>query len=328
MRMSCTVDPWQWLQVRRSTQRVCHSDSKGGRMSARAWFGAATLCVFTALGCGDERPPWTGFDLFPPDAGGFDLPPELESSLRAAQAAFFAQLAAEQGIVSTEATAPATASAGLPSQLGNGVGANEIKSEQPGTRDEENSNTNTAAPADMAASSNQSPAQPDQHSNALMDAGADGYAGVSGSAHASGTDSHSEVARLPADASGFAGRPTQPSEPELDVPTSAGGSGGYAGIGGAIGEPQPSTLDGGTPPFAGEGGDYTGADSDGDQPMRPPEPDAGTEDDGGSAGAWFEILYRGHRRLSIDRYSDSVSCPPSGWHRRATLRRDVRGRFA
>jgi len=57
---------------------------------------AATMCALIMLACGDERPPWSGFPIFPADAGAFELSPELASGLLAAQAAFAKQLA-EQG---------------------------------------------------------------------------------------------------------------------------------------------------------------------------------------------------------------------------------------
>jgi len=50
------------------------------RVDARARAGiyfASVLSAALGLGCGSERPPWSGFDLFPADAGLTDLPPGL-----------------------------------------------------------------------------------------------------------------------------------------------------------------------------------------------------------------------------------------------------------
>jgi len=69
----------------------------------------ATVCAQIMLGCGDERPPWSGFPIFP-DAGDFELSPELASGLLAAQAAFARQIAEQAapdaGQVSSGTTGP------------------------------------------------------------------------------------------------------------------------------------------------------------------------------------------------------------------------------
>lgn len=103
-----------------------HSRTSRGRSqhvrACAAYGGAVLLCVLFVFGCGDERPPWSGFPIFPPDAGGLEIPPDIASSLLAAQAAFAKQLAVEQGLVdagsvSSSATSPAApmrATAGAP----------------------------------------------------------------------------------------------------------------------------------------------------------------------------------------------------------------------
>ena len=72
-------------------------------------FWGVMVCVLCWVGCGDERAPWSGFPLFPPDAGGFELSPEVASGLLAAQAAFARELAGgalDAGVVSSSATNP------------------------------------------------------------------------------------------------------------------------------------------------------------------------------------------------------------------------------
>jgi len=71
---------------------------------------ATTVCALLLLACGDERPPWSGFPIVLPDAGRFELSPDLASSLLAAQAALAKQLAdqgsQDAGSASMGATSP------------------------------------------------------------------------------------------------------------------------------------------------------------------------------------------------------------------------------
>lgn len=79
------------------------------RSSVRALVGL--LLSFFALACGDERPPWSGFEVFPPDASLPTLSPELEARLQAAAAAFVAPPAAGQGAEPVQAAPDATPAA-------------------------------------------------------------------------------------------------------------------------------------------------------------------------------------------------------------------------
>lgn len=105
----------------RFRQVAAHAAHGGGthartNQSIRAYSLASTLAALFLLGCGDERPPWSGFPIFPPDAGAFELSPELASGLLAAQQAFARQIAGDQAAAGAGAIDPGAAnnSAGAP----------------------------------------------------------------------------------------------------------------------------------------------------------------------------------------------------------------------
>src|ERR1700712_483647 len=100
---------WPSAQNDRERQQLRALAAIGG---AGVWLSAAVVLLLTAAACGAERPPWTGFELFPPDAGGIELSPPLEASLQAAEAAFLAQLAAGQGGGTAGASAASANAAG------------------------------------------------------------------------------------------------------------------------------------------------------------------------------------------------------------------------
>jgi hypothetical protein len=102
----------RWWPVRALAGRALHMKSSAAHGGAKVLLIVTTVCAQIMLGCGDERPPWSGFPIFP-DAGGFELSPELASGLLAAQAAFARQLAEQAapdaGQVSSGTTGPVTA---------------------------------------------------------------------------------------------------------------------------------------------------------------------------------------------------------------------------
>jgi hypothetical protein len=85
----------RWWPARALAGRSLHTKTSAAHGGTKVLLFVTTVCAQIMLGCGDERPPWSGFPIFP-DAGGFELSPELASGLLAAQAAFARQIA-EQG---------------------------------------------------------------------------------------------------------------------------------------------------------------------------------------------------------------------------------------
>lgn len=136
------------------------------------------MCALLVLGCGDERAPWSGFPIFPPDAGGFELSPNVASGLLAAQAAFARQIA-EQGApdaghAATGATNPvgirrASAGAAAPKPQSDDNDRNDERDDAEADAPDMNADSGPAAKPDDSGES----AMPDRGASmAPVDAGA------------------------------------------------------------------------------------------------------------------------------------------------------------
>lgn len=234
------------------------------------------VVLLTAVACGDERPPWVGFELFPPDAGGIELSPQLEASLQAAQAAFFAQLAAGQG----------AAGAGTAGASADDAGAGASDEHPPPRAAETSGSAGQRADADEP----DKPAMPD--ANPAMNPAPAGEAGAGGGPRrrfpratadaGAGMNTNTGGARAPteppwrpqapADTGGQAGSdpPTQPAELDAGV-SMRGGTDGQAGSG----SPQPpAEIDAGVSMTAGTAGNAGSSAPEGPLDAGPPLPDA------------------------------------------------------
>jgi hypothetical protein len=76
-----------------------------------SWRQVCVGAVLWTLGCGSERPPWNGFDLFPSDGGAVDFPPELLPGVLAVLAASATSSQAAAGSGAVGATGPGAAGA-------------------------------------------------------------------------------------------------------------------------------------------------------------------------------------------------------------------------
>jgi hypothetical protein len=215
----------QWFRAMQGMQQHLHTCAATGetpyeRASRRACVRiiAATLFSLTALACGKERPPWTGFPLLPPDASTFELSPQLASSFAAAEAAFVAQLAAGQGVDAAGAGAapvvsPNVADAGIPHTAAETHALPESSQKAGEPRKPPGPD---AGPEMMAAAGGRSD-EPIQPVAADLDAATP--TGAAGHAGASGSEIDADTAMV-ADAGGHAGTigPTvplpQPSGPD------------------------------------------------------------------------------------------------------------------
>ena len=239
-------------------------------MQSRTDILSALLFSVIAIACGDERSPWSGFPLFPPD-GGPELAPELQSSLRAAEIAFVTQLAAEQAAKTAGATAvpeasqtnadagvkpPPRMAADTDGRSGNGSGP---KSAEPRKRDAPDGGAEMSERAAAGAHSEGSkpPMRPsDPEPTAPMEAGVGGQVGSS--APSSQPDAGMMV----------------PATAGTDAMTAAGaGAMTAAGAGGS----------GGAMTAAGAGG-AAGTLAPGDYPSQPSEADAAIPDDAADGG--------------------------------------------
>jgi hypothetical protein len=211
-------------------------------MQTRTDIIAALLLGVIAIACGEERSPWSGFPLFPEDAGPA-LSPELESSLRAAQIAFVTQLAAEQakaaGATAASEPSPGNADAGSvpPQRMAAemaGRPGNGAKSDEP--RKRENA-PDAAMMAGRAAPDMHNeppppppPPSPDTHNEPPP---------MQPSAPSSDTPMGGQAGSV-----GPSTPPTQPSEPDAGVMMSAGaGAMMTAGMGGSAGMMAPPSDD-------------------------------------------------------------------------------------
>ena len=163
-----------WGSSRHFSKRAAH----GGTGRLIALLSALALCAPTMLGCGDERPPWSGFPIFPSDAGGFELSPELASGLLAAQAAFVQQLA-QQGASDAGQAASGTTD---PAAVGRASAGNAAPAApKPASRedDEPKAPGTPSMRADAATATKDMSAPTTPHEDASLDAGAAASGGAS-----------------------------------------------------------------------------------------------------------------------------------------------------
>ena len=216
-------------RARRAKARAWHTRALPGRLlrerSSAANGGAdlrliaTTVCALIMLACGDERPPWSGFPIVLPDAGGFEISPDLASSLLAAQAAFAKQLA-EQGAPDAGA-----ASMGATSPMGaRRAAAGAAAPKPPSSKAENEPETDSMSPVDAGAVVESGMSRPSEMHSA--DGGAE-------------MPARDAAARMPNASSG----PSAPSSTPDAGPTTPAAGGGA---------PTP-TVDAGTqPPAAGD----------------------------------------------------------------------------
>jgi hypothetical protein len=214
------------MHERSSRRQAATSIARLGARLVSLRPAACIAAVMLVAACGDERPPWSGFELFPPDAAVPELVPELLPGVLAALAA----ANAARGAAGAGQTTPGSTTA---------VGAVPVTTTQSGV-----------SAAGIGAAEPGTETDPSQAQQAAADSGA-GQAGASAASGGAGSErprwSPGQLPTLP-----WAGRAAPPRGwPGLGG--EGGALAGSAGAGASPGSPVadaglPVAADGGTPP--------------------------------------------------------------------------------